>query len=337
MTLDLDTPPAPLDAPSLRWGIVGTGGIAGHFARTVPPRTRQRIVAVASRSPERAEGFAAQHGIERAYGDLEAFAASELDVVYVASPHSEHRDHALAAIAAGKHVLVEKAFTRNRAEAEEVFAAARSRGVFVMEAMWTRFLPHMVAIRGLLAQGAVGRIVSLHADHGQHLDSDPEGRLLNPALAGGALLDLGVYPVSFALDVLGAPASVRTVGTVTETGVDGTASISLSYPSGAVATCTTTLHAGTPTGAVVNGSAGRIEIEGEFYRPTAFSLVVGGQRTTVGSPPSEGGFEYQVAEVARRVVAGETESPIMSWQHTLDVLTALDDARGQLGVVYPGE
>lgn len=336
MTIELPTLPDPRSAPPLRWGIIGTGGIAARFAREIPARTDQHVVAVASRELARARAFAAEHRLAEAYGDLGSFTSSDIDVVYVASPHSEHRDHALAAIAAGKHVLVEKAFTRNAAEAEEVFEAARSRGVFAMEAMWTRFLPHMVAIRSLLDQGALGQVVGLSADHGQKLDADPAGRLLNPALAGGALLDLGVYPLAFALDVLGAPETVQATGALAETGVDAAEVVLLGYPGGVQAVCTATLRAKTPTTAAINGTRARVEIEGDFYAPASFSVVASGQRTTVPRQ-TEGGFQYQVAEVARRVTAGESESPLMSWQHTLDVQRVMDEVRRQLGVVYPGE
>lgn len=337
------TVPSPDDAPALRWGILGAGWIAGSFSEAVTSATASTVVAVGSRSAEKARAFADAHlGTDAAAAHLHAsyedlVADPDVDVVYVATPHSHHREHALLAIAAGKHVLVEKAFTRNAAEAQEVFEAARAAGVFVMEAMWTRFLPHIAAIREVLASGEIGEVVTLAADHGQYFDVADSHRLVNPDLAGGALLDLGVYPVSFAHDILGAPESITAVGSLTETGVDGQISMIFDYPGRTQALLSTTLWAATPTAAVITGTKGRIEIDGAFYAPTSFRVVLmDGTRREV--PRADvAGLAFEAAEVARRVHAGDTESERMSWQGTLDVLTAMDDIRRQVGVVFPGE
>jgi len=335
--LDLPTAPDPLDAPPLRWGILGAGGIARRFAREVPAHSSGQVVAVGSRDAARATAFAEEHGIARAHGSyVELVADPDVEAVYVASPHSEHRDHALLAIEAGKHVLVEKAFTRSAAEARDVFAAARERGVFVMEAMWTRFLPHMIAIRHLVETGALGEVVSLHADHGQRLDHDPAGRMLNPALAGGALLDLGVYPVSLAHDLLGVPDSVLASGALSDTDVDGQETMLLRYGTRTLAVCSATLWARTPTRAAISGTEAMIEVDGPFYTPTSFTVHRGSEHITVRSEVA-GGFEYEAAEVARCVREGRTESPTMSWADTLAVLETMDEVRRQIGVVYPGE
>src|SRR5690606_18349475 len=296
---------------------------AGHFVRQVRPRTRQEVVAVGSRTAERAAAFAAEHEIGSAHGSYAELAADPgVDVVYVATPHSEHRDNALLAIAAGKHVLVEKAFTRSAAEAEEVFAAARAQGVFVMEAMWTRFLPHMAAVREIVRSGRLGEIVGLAADHGQRLDFAPSHRLLNPDLAGGALLDLGVYPISFAHDILGVPDEVTAVGQLTETGVDGQEAVVLRYGARTLAVCTASLWATSATAASITGTEGRIEIAGQFYGPTPYAVVVGDERTEV-SEVADGGFQFQAAEVARCIAAGGQESSVLPWQATLDVMRTL--------------
>ncbi|MEE6295605.1 Gfo/Idh/MocA family protein [Georgenia wangjunii] len=331
------TVPDPAQAPPLRWGILGSGGIAGHFVREVRPRTRQEIVAVGSRTADRAATFAAEHEIASAHGSYaELVADPAVDVVYVATPHSEHRDNALLAIGAGKHVLVEKSFTRSAAEAEEVFAAARERGVFVMEAMWTRFLPHMASIREIVRSGRLGQITGLYADHGQRLDFEPAHRLLNPDLAGGALLDLAVYPISFAHDILGVPDEVVAVGQLTDTGVDGQETVVLRYGARTLAVCTASLWATTATTASISGDEGRIEIGREFYQPAPYTVVVGDERTEVSEVP-DGGFQFQAAEAARCIAAGEQESAVMPWQGTLDVMRTMDEVRRQLGVVYPGE
>ncbi len=331
----------PRSAPPLRWGILGPGFIAGIFASAVNEHTQARLVAVGSRSAERAGAFASQYGVERYATSYEALVADpEVEAVYVATPHSQHLQHALLAIEAGKHVLVEKAFTRSAAQAQQVFEAAARQGVFAMEAMWTRFLPHVAALHEVVDSGEIGEVVGVFADHGQNMRHHPPShRLHNLALAGGALLDLGVYPVAFALDLLGAPDRISCVGSLTETGVDGQVSIALGFGDRAQASLHTTLWAKTPTSAVVFGSTGRIEVASEFYRPTTFDVVddAGNRRTvgTAGEVPD--GFQYEAAEVARCVAEGRQQSERMTWQGTLDVQRTLDELRRQVGVVYPGE
>lgn len=334
--------PDPGSAPPIRWGIIGVGWMADMFARGVNDLTQGSVAAVCSRSLDRAEAFASGHSVARAYGSVDELVTDpDVDVVHVASPHSEHLAHALAAIAAGKHVLVEKAFTRSEAEAREVVDAAREAGVFCMEAMWTRFLPHVVEIREIIARGDIGRVVAFEADHGQWFPFDPTSRLYNPDLAGGALLDLGVYPVSFAHDILGVPETVAAVGQMTETGVDGQVSIILGYGERTQATLSTTLWSATPCVAVISGTEGRIEIDGRFYTPTSFRIIErdgridGKTRKVEAQVPN--GYAYEAAEVARRITAGETESPTMTLEATLEVMRTLDEIRRQIGLRYPGE
>src|SRR6478736_485658 len=301
----------PRTAPSIRWGILGAGGIAAACADAVRSSTRAPIVAVGSRDRTRSERFATAHGIPTTHvGYRDLVEDPQVDAVYVATPHSEHREHALLAIAAGKHVLVEKAFTRNAGEAEEVFAAARAAGVFVMEAMWTRFLPHVAAVHQVIDSGEIGEIVAVHADHGQYFPFDPAHRLYDPALAGGAL---------------------------TETGVDGQLAIVLSYGDRTQAALTTTLWARTPTTAAISGTEGTITIEGSFYAPTSFRVSRRDGRSWTFDQPVAHGLQYEAAEVARRVAEGATESPRMTWADTLGVLRTMDEVRAQVGVVYPGE
>ena len=263
----------PPTAPPIRWGILGAGGIAAVFASAVNSQTRAQLVAVGSRNRDRAERFATAQGIPTVHVGYRALVEDErVDAVYIATPHSEHREHALLAIAAGKHVLVEKAFTRNAAEAEEVFAAARAAGVFVMEAMWTRFLPHVDALHQVINAGEIGEIINISADHGQFFAFNPKSRLFDPNLAGGALLDLGVYPVSFAHDFLGVPDSIHAVGQLTETGVDGQISMTFTYGERTQATLMTTLWAKSPTTVEITGTDGRISVAGDFYGTTSFRV-----------------------------------------------------------------
>ena len=332
--------PDPRSAPALRWGILGPGGIAGAFAWAVGESTASQVVAVGSRSADRAATFAQRYGVPSAHGSYEALVADpNVQAVYVATPHSEHAEHALLAIAAGKHVLIEKALTRTAGEAQQVFDAAAAQGVFAMEAMWTRFLPHIAELREVLARGEIGEIVGVFADHGQDMRHlPPSHRLHNPELAGGALLDLGVYPVSFAMDLLGTPDRIAAFGSLTETGVDGQVAIALGFGERAQASLHTTLWARTPTTATVFGTAGRIEVARHFYRPTTFDVVdPDDHRRTYGGQPVAGGLQYEAAEVARCVAEGRQQSERMSWDGSLAVMRTLDELRRQVGVTYPGE
>ncbi|WP_144018866.1 Gfo/Idh/MocA family protein [Demequina sp. NBRC 110056] len=334
------TASSPLDAPPLQWGVIGAGWIADIFARSVLGHTRSTVQAIGSRDAGRGAAYAQRFDVPTVHSGEDAYerlvADPNVDAVYVATPHALHRDHALLAIGAGKPVLVEKAFTRNAAEAREVLDAAPD--VFVMEAVWTRFLPHMVEARRLVADGAVGRVVHVAADFGGSPAYDPQHRNFNPELAGGALLDLGVYPVNFVHDILGAPDAVRAVGTLAPTGVDMGETVLMDYPaSGAQGVALATFEADTARTASITGTEGRIDIAAEYYRPTSLTLTRGGRAERVWSADAPLGWQFQVAEVARRVADGATESPVMPRAATLEVMEVLDEVRRQLGVVYPGE
>ncbi len=321
-------------------GVLAPGRIAGSFIDAMSRHTRQRLLAVGSRSLDRAQAFATAHGADRAYSSYEELVADpDVDAVYVASPHSEHRAQALLAIAAGKPVLVEKAFTRNAAEAQEVADAARSAGVLAMEAMWTRFLPQTDVIRQLLAAGAFGEVTTVLADHGQSFEPDPAGRLFNPGLAGGALLDLGVYPVSFASFILGNPDSVLSTGSLTDTGVDAQASMVLTTGQ-AQAVLNTTLLAQTPTTASISGSAARLEISGPFYGPGVLTLTGNDDHQLIRDKDAitgHTGLCFEAAHFAVLIGEGATESPLLPLAETVAVLRTIDAVREQLGVRYPGE
>jgi predicted dehydrogenase len=330
--------PDPRSAPPIRWGILGAGGIASQFAQTVSAGTRAQVVAIGSRNRDKAERFATAHGIPTTHvGYRDLVEDPQVDAIYVATPHSHHAEHALLAIGAGKHVLVEKTFTRNVSEAEQVFAAAKEAGVFVMEAMWTRFLPHVAALHQVIDAGEIGDIVSIRADHGQAFPFDPKSRLFAPTLAGGALLDLGVYTVAWALDFLGAPDEVTAVGQLTETGVDGQVTMVLKYGDRAQADLSTTLWARTPTTSAISGTEGFIAVDGDFYEPTSFSVHRRDGRTWRFEQPMARTFAHEAAEVARCVAERVTQSPLMPWEGTLATLRVMDEVRRQVGVAYPGE
>lgn len=319
-----------VDGP-VRWGVLGTGGIASMFVTDLRLTESGVAVAVGSRSQGSADRFAEEFGIANRHASYESLVADpEVDVIYVASPHPMHHDHAILALRAGKHVLVEKPFTMNAAEARDIVRVARESGLFAMEAMWTRFLPHVAIIRDWLARGVLGEIVTVTADHGQWFAEDADFRLFAPELGGGALLDLGVYPVSFASMVLGAPSRVRSLSDSAFTGVDAQTSMLFGYDSGAQAVLTCTLRAKSPTRAAIIGSDARIEVEGDFYAPAAVTLVPReGDRTRVESVQEGRGMLHEADEVARRLAAGDLESPLMPLDETISIMETMDKVLAQ--------
>lgn len=316
-------------AKALRWGILSTGGIARTFTKDLAHVDEGVAVAVGSRSFDSANAFADEFDIPHRYGSYEELVGDpDVDAIYVGTPHPMHHDKAILALEHGKHVLVEKAFTVTAAEAREVVDVARRKGLFAMEAMWTRFLPSVVAIRELIARGELGEIVSVEADHGQWFDPDPSFRLFAPELGGGALLDLGVYPVSFASMILGSPNRIVALWDPAFTGVDAQTSMLFGYESGAQAILTCTLRARSATRACVTGEQARIEIDGSFYSATAFSLIDRDGAIRRFDFPREGrGLLYEAQEVARCVEAGFLESPIMPLDETISIMETMDSVR----------
>ncbi|HEU4910681.1 MAG TPA: Gfo/Idh/MocA family oxidoreductase [Actinomycetes bacterium] len=325
---------------TFRWGVIGTGGIARTFTRDLSLLPDAVVTAVGSRRQESADGFAREHGVERAFASYEQLvSSSDVDAVYVATPHPGHHDAARLAIEAGKAVLVEKPFTLNAREAESLVAAARDRGTFLMEAMWTRFLPHVVRLREVIASGALGEVRTVVAEHGQWFARDPEHRLFATALGGGALLDLGIYPVSFASMVLGPPTTVTAVSDVAFTGVDATTSVLLQHEGGAHAVITTSLEAAGANRASIAGTEARLEVDSVWYSPTTFTVRArdGREIEHFDLPHEGGGHRHQAAEVARCVREGRTESDVMPLDETVTIMATLDEIRRQIGLVYPGE
>ncbi len=295
------------------------------------------VAAVGSRSISRAQDFASEFQIANAYGSYEELVQDEyVDAVYVASPHSEHFHHASLALNAGKPVLVEKAFTKTAGEAEQLIELAISKNLLIMEAMWTRFLPHIFEIRKIVASGELGQIINVTGDHGQLMTQGPEHRLFNKSLAGGALLDLGVYPISLAQMILGTPNSIVATGTLTETGVDEQVSAILIYEE-AQAIINTTLRAKTPTVASINGTQARIEIAGDFYAPTNFDLIYSSGETKRFAnefQSRESGLAYQAVHFAQLLAEGKTDSPIMPGADTLAVMHIMDEIRKKIGFKF---
>ena len=320
----------------IRWGIVGPGRIAEKVVADFGVVEGARPVAVASRSMERAQAFAARHGLERAHGSYADIVADpDVDVLYLATPHPQHHAVALAALKAGKALLVEKAFTATTAGAAEVIDLARETGVFTMEAMWTRFQPAVVAMRELIGDGAIGEVRSVQADLGVTRTYDPADRLFARELGGGALLDVGVYVVSFAQMLLGTPSSVTATGSLFPSGVDAEVAMLLGYGDGRSATLTSSLRHALPGQARVFGTAGWIDVLPRFHHPDTIVLHrEGADPETITRPPLGAGYSHELIEVTEGVRAGRSESAIMPLADTLVVQTVLNEAAGQLGVHF---
>ncbi|RAY11739.1 gfo/Idh/MocA family oxidoreductase [Actinomadura craniellae] len=316
----------------IRWGVLGTGQIARIFTEDLLRLPGHEVTAVGSRSPTTAAAFADRYGIATAHGSWADLAADDrIDVVYVATPHSAHRAAALHCLAAGRNVLVEKPFATNAADAADIIALARDRGLFAMEAMWTRFNPLIRQLRALVAEGAIGRIEAVYADFSFAAAFDPEHRLWSPGLAGGALLDIGVYPLSLAWMLLGEPVSVQATAAHAPTGVDANTGILLGYASGAVALLHCGLRAESPQTATVVGTAGRLELPAPFYNPAALVLHRPGTPTETFRCAFEGhGYTFQAEEVAARLREGALESPLMPLDETHAILRTLDAIAARL-------
>ncbi|WP_108249498.1 Gfo/Idh/MocA family protein [Planctomonas deserti] len=327
--------PDPRSGPALRWGILAPGAIARDFVTSLRTHTAQLPVAVGSRSLERARSFAAEFGIERAYGSYEELVQDDgLDVVYIAAPHSEHARLALLAIGAGKNVLVEKPLATTATEAAAIASAAREAGVFAMEAMWTRYLPQTDIVRQLLQGGDLGDIRIVTASFGGTASTDPADRINDPALGGGALLDLGVYPVSFAHLVLGAPERVTARGYATATGVDGQSALVLESGS-AQALLHTTLFAAPPATAVIAGGTGTITVHPRFWEPAELTVARHGHELAHWKDESgligRGALGRSAVAAAIAIGEGRTEEPLHTLDDAIAVLGTIDEARRQLG------
>jgi predicted dehydrogenase len=332
--------PDPMVAPPLRWGVLGTGWIAERFTAALHRDTLQRVVAVGSRSVTSATEFADRIGAQRAHGSYaELVADPEVDVVYVATPHNHHRAHALLALDAGKHVLVEKPIALNAPEAQEIADRAATRAVYCAEALWTFCLPRYDVIRQLHDDGVLGDVHTLLADNGEWLPTTH--RIYRHDLAGGPLLDLGTYPLALASWVLGAPEQVLAVGQDVPGGeVNGQVSMVLRHAGGAQSTISTTMMADTPTQAVLAGTQATLVIEGPFYTPGALVLVSAGKKSTLRwseQPIGHKALYVTAVEAARRIAAGETETPFRPLADSIATLRVIDEVRRQLGITFVEE
>jgi predicted dehydrogenase len=321
---------------TIRWGILGTGKIARAFATALREVPDAELAAVASRSVESAKAFAAEFGARRAHGSYQALAGdADVDVVYIATPHAMHHENAIMCLEGGKALLVEKAFTLNRREAQEIAALARERKLFVMEAMWTRFQPAMLEARRMIDMGEIGNARSLQADFGFPADAGPEHRLFNPALGGGSLLDLGIYPLSMAAFFLGPVRGVRGYGELTPAGVDAQAGFVLRHDNGALSACSCSLNAWTPTTMTICGDKGYLRLHGRFHHTERFTIGLNdGSEREFHFPRIGNGYAHEAMEVGRCLREGLLESPEMPLAESVELMGVLDELRAQIGVRY---
>ena len=323
----------------VRWGILGTGWIADQFAQGLDQLAGAELVAVGSRTPESAQRFAEAYNVPHRHGSYQALADDpEVDVIYVATPNPWHRDHTLLCLDSGKPVLCEKPFALNARQAAEMVQVAREKDLFLMEAMWTRFFPLMGKVRALVDEGAIGEVQMLVADLCIQFDLDPSDRRYAPGLGGGALLDLGVYPLSFASMIMGAPSSIEALAHLGETGVDEQAGIVLGYDRGRVGTLYTSIRVDSPVEATILGSEGQIRIHSWWIHPDRLTLSLdGGEATTIQMPFAGNGYQFEAAEVMACLRAGKLESDLMPLDETLSIVETMDTIRARWGLRFPGE
>ncbi len=315
---------------SIKWGVIGTGGIAREFISDVMTHTEMTVAAIGSRNPEKANSFFP--GI-KGYGSYEQLVNSDVDAVYIATPHQVHCENTLLALDAGKPVLCEKPFAVNAKEAKMMADSAKTKNLLLMEAMWTRYLPHIQKVRELLPE--LGEVKNIQADHGQSLMHIK--RLTDPNYAGGALLDLGIYPISFAFMVLGKPEKITAKGVI-ENGVDLQSSAIFEYSGGRQAVINTVMNAKSPTTASINGTRARLELSTSFYRPTDMRLIYDDGRIVEFKNEYRGhGLREQAIYFEKMLISGKKESPLLPMSETVEIMECLDEIRNQIGLKYPFE
>ncbi len=321
-----------------RWGIAGPGAIATGFATGLAELGDAPLVGVGSRSIDRAREFAGRFGAPNAHGSYEELAADpDVDIVYVATVQSRHMDDTIMFLEAGKHVLCEKPFAINEAQGRRMIDTAKANGVFVMEALWSRFLPAYVAMREVIASGEIGEPTFVDADFGFRRPFDPTHRLFDLAQGGGCLLDLGIYPIHLAQMVLGVPTTIRGTGHIGKSGVDECTVGALGFANGAVAVVKSAINTAMPTTARVCGTEGFIEVPTMMHCPDSITVQRGSERREVSAPIVGQGLKYQAVEVQRCVAEGLLESPVMPHADTLSLARTMDAIRADIGMKYPGE
>ncbi|MEI6915146.1 MAG: Gfo/Idh/MocA family oxidoreductase [Armatimonadota bacterium] len=324
-------------AETIRWGILGPGNIARKMAAALSSLPEAQLTAVGSRDIQKAEAFGNDFNIPNRYGSYEELAADpNVDIIYVATPHTFHKDNTLLALNGGKAVLCEKPFAVNAKDAREMVKTARAKNLFLMEAMWSRFLPNLQTCRQALEAGKIGKIRMLQAHFGFRAGWDTEGRLLNPKLAGGGLLDVGVYTLSFASRILGTPTQISSLAHIGKTGVDEQCAVLLGYKGGELAILSSAVRTTTPHEAIIMGEDGMIRMP-NFWNGSTVIVRSGEEEEIIESKIEGNGFEYQAQECMNCIKAGKTESSVLPLDETLSIMTTMDEIRGQWGLKYPME
>ncbi|MEM8857871.1 MAG: Gfo/Idh/MocA family oxidoreductase [Chloroflexota bacterium] len=323
----------------LRWGILGPGAISTKFAIGLQATNSGELIAVGSRNFERATAFAEKFGAPQAYGSYSDLVAdSNIDAIYIGTPHSYHKDHAILCMRAGKHALCEKPFAINAKEAAEMIAVAEETGAFLMEAMWSRFLPSLVKTREIIADGTIGEPRMIYADFGFRMGTVmPEHRLFDPKLGGGALLDVGIYPLSLASMLFGAPTQISSMANLGTTGVDEESAILLGHEGGQMAICSTAIQLNTPHEAQILGTDGSIKIQAPWWSSSKITLNKGDVETTFHLPYKGNGYTHEAEEVAQRLAKGVTESAVMPLAESLTIMQTMDKIREQWNLKYPND
>lgn len=323
----------------LRWGIVGTGNIASKFAQGLQALPTAKLVAVGSRSQQTADAFGDRFNVPHRHASYEALAADpDVDAIYIGTPHSLHLSNMIQGLDHGKAVLCEKPFTINAAQARQAIDLARARNLFLMEAVWTRFMPLFVELRRLLAEGVIGEVRMISADFGFRSQVNPATRLFDLKLGGGGLLDVGVYPINLASMILGRPDRIVSLAELGETGVDEQAAMILGYPGGQLAVLSTAIRTRSQHEAIIMGTEGYIRLPARWWYPS--TLVVDWPNKlpeTIEVPYEGNGYNYEADEVHRCLRAGKTESDIMPLDETLAIMETMDTLRAQWGLKYPME
>ena len=323
---------------TIRWGILGPGAISTKFATGLQAADNGILVAVGSRNLQRAAEFAERFGATESHGSYQALVENEgVDAIYIGTPHTFHKEHTILALRHGKHVLCEKPFAINRSEAADMVTAAQEADRFLMEAMWSRFLPTLVKVRELIAEGAIGEVRMLQADFGFRTKVNPEGRLFKPELGGGALLDVGIYPISLASMLFGKPDKIKSMANFGTTGIDEETAILLGYPHGEMAVCTTAVRLNTPHEAFIQGTEGSIHIHAPWWVSTHITVKRGGETEMLHLPYKGNGYTHEAEALGHGVASGKLESAVMPLQESLDILETMDTIRQEWGLVYPME
>jgi predicted dehydrogenase len=324
---------------AVRWGILGTGRIARAFATALMETPDAVLAAVGSRSVDSATAFGSDFGSPTAYGSYQALCdAPDVDIIYIGTPHPMHAENALMALDGGKAVLCEKPFTMNLHEAEQVVALAREKNLFLMEAMWTRFMPALAEVKRIIASGEIGTVHQVHADFGFSATLDPEHRVNKRELGGGALLDLGIYPLSISCALLGPVRAVQAQAALSDGGIDLTTGFSMKHASGALSICSCSLRSRSPCELTVSGSLGHVRMDAMFHlaKSVTVKLADGSTRTTP-TPFLGNGYVHEAIEAGRCLREGLIESPHMMHDDTLSLMRLLDTIRNQIGVHYPSD